>query len=348
MQTAYFPVYEFTRGNLVESIHFGAIAVADAAGRLYAWYGNPNVTTYWRSTAKPFQALPFIENGGAQHYGLTTRHIALMCASHSGTHEHARTAAEIQQITGTSEFLLQCGVHPPYHEPTAREMEKNGQQPTPNYHNCSGKHSGMLAFARMLGAPLETYLEMSHPVQQAILNAFAEMCGLSIAEIGIGTDGCSAPNFATPLQNAAAAYARLCDPQSLPPQRATACQTIVQSMIQHPDMVGGPERFDTTLMQIGAGKLVVKAGAEGFQGVGLLPGALGPGSPALGIAAKIADGDGKIRARPPVILEVLRQLGALNADQLQALNHFGPILPVYNWRKIVVGQARPCFNLQFA
>jgi L-asparaginase II len=100
-------------------------------------------------------------------------------------------------------------------------------------------------------------------------------------------------------------------------------------------------------MEIGRGRIVSKGGAEGYQGIGLLPGALGPGSPVLGIALKISDGDPRGRATHAVSLEILRQLGALSEDELESLADFGPVIPVTNWRKLVVGQARPAFKLQF-
>lgn len=212
----------------------------------------------------------------------------------------------------------------------------------------------MLAFARLIGAPYDpqaegvAYIDPEHPVQQLIRSTLAEMCDIALENIEMGVDGCSVPNFALPLRQVALGYARLCDPQAgevHPPARAAACQVITQAMIAHPEMVGGPDRFDTRLMEVGSGRFVVKGGAEGYQGVGIMPGALGPGSPALGIAAKIADGDLRSRARPAVILEILRQLGALQSADLLALKQFGPQQVITNWRKVQVGEGRPCFTL---
>jgi L-asparaginase II len=101
-------------------------------------------------------------------------------------------------------------------------------------------------------------------------------------------------------------------------------------------------------MEVGAGKIVAKGGAEGYQGIGLLPGALGSGSPGLGIALKVSDGDLMGRARSLACIEVLRQLGALSKLQMEALAEFGPHLPRRNWREIEIGQIRPAFNLQRA
>jgi L-asparaginase II len=337
-----------TRGRIVESIHFGAIAVVDACGRIIASYGDPQVVTFLRSTAKPFQALPFIENNGHKVYNLSLREVALMCASHSGTDEHATVVQGIQGKTGVAEADLQCGVHPIFHEPTIEAMRQRGEKLTPNRHNCSGKHTGMLAYARMKGLPKENYTDPSHPIQQEILQAFAAMCALSPEQVEIGIDGCSAPNFAVPLYNAALGLAHLCDPQAgniAPPARREACNTILDAMTSHPDMVGGPDSFDTHLMQTASGQLLAKSGAEGYFGLGLRPGALGPGSPGVGVALKISDGDAKNRARPAVALEILRQLGALDPSQVDRLTGYGPVSIVRNWRKLEVGQARPCFVL---
>jgi L-asparaginase II len=344
----YLPLFEVTRGGVVESVHFGAIAVVDACGSLVASYGNPQAVTFLRSTAKPFQALPFIENGGQKLYNLSLREIALMCASHSGTDEHVAVVQGIQAKTGVAEADLECGVHPITHEPTLEAMRQRGEKLSPNRHNCSGKHTGMLAYARMKGLPKENYTDPSHPIQQEILLALAAMCALPPGLVVLGIDGCSAPNFAVPLYNAALALARLSDPQAgnvRPHARRDACDTIFEAMTSHPDMVGGPDSFDTHLMQAMDGRVLSKSGAEGYCGLGLPPGALRPDSPGVGVALKISDGDGRHGARPAVVLETLRQLGVIDASQLDRLASFGPVSTVLNWRKLDVGQARPCFVL---
>jgi L-asparaginase II len=354
-QSPYQPIFELTRGQTVESIHNGAVAVVDVYGNLLAWYGDPDAVTFLRSSAKPFQALPFIEHGGQARYQLTPREIALICASHSGTDDHVAVARAIQDKAGISESDLLCGVHPPYHEPTAEALRERKEKPTQNRHNCSGKHTGMLAYVNMLEHLSNEahsnlpYIDPNHPIQQEILHTFAEMCDVPVESVKIGIDGCSVPNFAVPLRNAALAFARLCDPKAggiKDPARAAACQTIVTAMTSHPDMVGGPGRFDTQLMNACQGKILIKAGAEGYQGIGIMPGVLGPGSPAIGITLKIGDGDLRNKARAAVVLEVLSQSGVLSREELSSLASFGPKFPIYNWRKIVVGEGRPCFTLQ--
>ena len=345
MNNQYQPVFELTRGRIVECIHFGAAAVVDSHGKLLASLGDPELVTFLRSSAKPFQALPFIERKGPEKFGLTQREIAIMCSSHSGTDEHVETVKGMQAKIGVNVNDLMCGMHYPIHEASADAMKVRGELPTPYRHNCSGKHTGMLAHAVLRGAPLANYVDIHHPVQESILQAFAEMCGLTVDQVELGIDGCSAPNFAVPLYNAALGYARLCDPFEQAPERATACKTISAAMMANSDMVGGPDRFDTVLMKVGNGRILSKGGAEGFQSVGLQPGALGSDSPGIGIAIKISDGDPTDRARNGVALAILQSLGALNAGQMAEMAAFGPQVQLENYRKLKVGVSRPAFEL---
>ncbi|HSO26797.1 MAG TPA: asparaginase [Anaerolineales bacterium] len=353
----YQPVFELTRGETVESVHMGAIAVVDAHNRLLAFYGDPQAVTFLRSTAKPFQALPLIERRGAEALHLSAQEVALTCASHSGTDEHLAVLTTMQAKSGVTEAELLCGTHFPFHEPTAEALRERKEKPTPNRHNCSGKHTGMLALAHLLDKTENTYadsldyIEPAHPVQRLILETFADMCALPPSQVATGIDGCSAPNFAVPLYNAALAYARLADPEAggvQPPERADACRQVTAAMMTHPAMVAGPDRFDTQLMELAQGSIVAKGGAEGYQGLALMPGVLAPGAPAVGIALKISDGDQRSSVTAAVALETLRQLSVLSADEIQRLSQFGPVLPVRNWRKIVVGEGRPNFRLKRA
>jgi L-asparaginase II len=347
-ETPYLPIFELTRGEAIESLHFGAFAIVNNQGKLLASHGDPRLTSFLRSSAKPFQVLPFIESGGQEMWKLTSREIAIMCASHTGTNEHVRVLAGIQSKIKVSEADLLCGVHPPVDEETRNTLLEHKQEPTPNRHNCSGKHTGMLAHAKLIMAPIDNYIEFDHPIQKRILQSFSKMCAVDDTNIATGIDGCSAPVFAIPLYNAALGYARLCDPKNLPHKRASACQTITTAMMSHPDMVAGPGKFDTRLMEITGGKLISKGGAEGYQQIGIMKNAIKPGSPGIGIAIKISDGDARSRVRPAICLEILRQLGAINPDELEALSAFGPRLPVLNWREINVGEAYPTFKLKFS
>ncbi len=342
----YVPLVEVWRGDTLESLHHGALAVADASGHLLAWQGDPEAVTFLRSSAKPLQALPLVESGAADHFALTDPELAVVCASHAGTEAHVATVAGLQRRVGVEEADLQCGAHPPFDRQAAARLREAGREPTPNHHNCSGKHTGMLALARFLGAPLETYLAPQHPVQRHILEAVAAMAGLEPEKVRLGIDGCSAPNFALPLRAVATAYARLADPAGLPERRAEACRRVFRAMTAHPEMVGGPGSFDTALMQAFPGRVLAKGGAEGFQALALPAGAL-PGQPALGVALKIADGDAARRARSLAALAVLQALGLEAALEQESLAPFGP-RPLTNYGGLTVGELRPRVRLSWS
>jgi len=348
------PLFEVTRGQIVESVHYGSIAVVDSNGKLIASYGDPQTVAFLRSSAKPFQALPFVERGGVEYFNFTPRELALSCASHEGSDMHVQAVSQLQNKIGIEESNLQCGTHLPGDVDELKSLIVHNQQPHTNHNNCSGKHTAMLAHAKMRGLPLENYLDIDHPIQQDILVAFAEMCGLSVDQVQLGTDGCSAPNFGVPLYNAAFAFAKVCDPRSLAETRSSACRKITAAMTSYPEMVSGYREFDEQLMRAGEGKIVCKRGAEGYQIIGILPGVISPDSPGIGIALKVSDGDAARmgmnlestnRVRPAVTLEILRQLGALSSKQEQALASFGPEKSITNHRGTVTGKSYPVFKL---
>ncbi|NSW51524.1 MAG: asparaginase [Anaerolineae bacterium] len=304
------PMIEITRGALVESIHFGAMAVVDANGRLVASVGDVNEVLYLRSSSKPFQTMPLVEMGGLEAYGLTQKELAITCASHQGTDDHVDTLVGMHKKIGITLEHLQCGIHPPADRETYDAMILRGEMPNAYRHNCSGKHTGILAQAKMQGHTLDDYMKPEHPTQQRIIRTFAEMVGMEPQDVVLGIDGCSVPVFGVPLWKAAFGYARLCDPANLPEPRKGACKIITAAMMAHPEMVSGPHHsLDTTLMQALPGKVVSKGGADGYQAIGVLPGVISPESPGLGITMKFTDGDAESRARGAASVKVLHDLG---------------------------------------
>ena len=338
------PLVEVTRGNIVESVHFGAYYVVNSWGREIACGGNPQLLTFPRSSMKPFQALPFIERGGNSAFDLTGQEIAIMCASHAGTDLHIKVLKKMQEKIGVREADLACGSAWPHDAQTRQIMKMEGEKPSPLRHNCSGKHTGMLAHARLRNLDKEKYLDPNHPVQVSIRQVLGEMVGLSPAEMPLGIDGCSAPVYAIPLKNMAQAVANFADPIQLDPERGKACQKITTAMMHNPVMIAGKGMFDTELMSLVPGKVFSKGGAEGYQIVGIMPGVIEEGSPGIGIAVKIADGDRGSRARSCVILTILSALGALSEKDLALMTGFGSV-PILNARKLVVGHVQACFTL---
>jgi L-asparaginase II len=340
----YEPLVEITRGDIVESVHFGAFCVSDQEGNLLAQAGNPGLWTYPRSALKPFQVLPLIEQGGIDYFGLTGEEIAIMCGSHAGTAFHQAILEGMHRKIGISEADLACGEHWPYDSDARDEMKISGQKPTALHHNCSGKHSGMLALAVLQGINTQDYLDLQHPVQVIIRETLGALFEIPVDEMPVGLDGCSAPVYAVPMETMAHAVARMAEPTGMGTTSAAACRMVTAAMISSPVMVAGPEQFDTDLMIAAGGKVFSKGGAEGYQIIGILPGAIHPSSPGLGIAIKISDGDSRGRARASVALTILNALGVLDEAGKARMGSYGNI-PVKNWCNLDVGEVRPVFSL---
>ena len=324
------------RGEQVESSHLGHIAVVDASGTLLYAFGDPHRMTYARSSMKPLQAIPVVETGAADHYGLEPADLSLCCASHSGEPRHRTRALSMLERAGQPEATLQCGTHVPRHEESYKELIRQGKPLTPIFSNCSGKHSGMIATATYMGEEVATYHLPEHPVQQRILDVVEDITGYPKEKINLGTDGCGVPVHQLPLANFAWAFAKLVRPEVIAkPERRQAVERITEAMTAHPEMVGGENRYCTDLMNAFAGRIVGKAGAESVY-------CLGDRKTGLGIAVKIEDGGP--RAINPVVNEVLRQLGIGTDGPLEVLAQYtNP--PITNMSNSVVGRIETPFLL---
>jgi L-asparaginase II len=298
----------------------------DVQGNLVQHVGDPDFVTFLRSAAKPFQALPLVESGAADAFGLTQEELALCCGSHGGEPRHVRVVEGIFAKAGVSADLLRCGTHPLWSKAAKEGLA--GGKPTPKNHNCSGKHAGMMALQKHLGADPADYLDPKSPAQQAILAAVARTAGLDLSEVRTGTDGCSVPNFAVPLRAGARMFARLAAGEG-------KLARLRDVMMAHPENVGGSERFDTDLMGAADERLVTKAGAEGVQGVG---------DTATGMGLLLKVEDGASRAVAPATVEALRQLAWLEGRAFEVLGDWWRPA-ITNWSGRLVGETRPVLRL---
>lgn len=338
------PLVEVRRGPIVESRHRGHVVAVDGEGKTVGWLGTPGTVTYLRSSAKPFQAIPLIASGAADHFGFTEQEIALACASHSGEPLHTELAHSMLKKIGLGPEALKCGVHEPFSAVATRLLRERGEAPNVLQNNCSGKHAGMLALALHLGAPTETYDSVEHPVQVAVARTIAQFSGTPLAQVAIGVDGCGVPVFGISLRAMALMYARLIkSPAGYDEATRQACRRIVAAMVKYPEIIGGTsDRLDTEIMRAGDGLLISKVGAEGVYTAGILPG--GQWSSGLGLALKIEDGDDH-RARPTVVIEALRQLGVFSAAALEAVARYARF-PIRNRHGDAVGEVRAAFALE--
>ena len=315
---------ELTRGALVESVHTGAIAIAKPDGELVLSLGDVARPVYPRSAIKAFQALPLLETGAADRYGFGNREIALACASHGGTPAHTELAASMLARAGRDETALGCGTHYPLHDASARALYAAGIAPTQLCNNCSGKHSGMVATCVHCGDPVADYWNPSHPHQVRIARVLQEFTGATLGPAVMGTDGCSAPNWAMPLAAVAKGFATFITGEKLPSARAAHCRSIAAACMAEPNLVAGPGRFDTRAMGGLPGRVFMKTGAEGVY-CGGLP------EHGLGFALKVDDGT--TRASQATMEALLQRVFGATA----AFDNIGPIR---NWRGTHTGDVR--------
>ena len=330
---------EVTRGGAVESVHHGVVVVVDTAGGVVASAGDPAHVAYFRSSAKPFQAVPLVESGAADAFGLTPAELALCCASHSGEPRQQAVAAGILAKVGLGSEALRCGVVLPMDGAEAARIVAGLVPPSPLQCDCSGKHAGMLAVCAHLGLPLEGYLDPDHPLQRSILGIMSEVLRLPADQILPATDGCSLPTFGAPLRAFAAAWAALAAPEHAPVDaggaHAVALDRLRAAMTAHPENVGGTDRLDTDLMAIAGNRIAAKSGAEGLL-------CLAVPERGLGVAIRVLDGSG--RAHPVVLAAVLEQLDLVDAATIAAvMERHPPTLRNHNGRH--VGELRAAFRL---
>ena len=336
------PLVETTRGYpstsyAAENLHLGSVAVVDTDGKLLWHAGDPDFMTFTRSAIKPFQALPFLLADGPARFGLTSSEVALLCASHSGEPKHIAAVTSILAKIGLDESDLECGCHAPlYYDSVGVAAPPDGRW-SQLHHNCSGKHSGFLAWCRLHDQPTAGYVAPAHPLQQAIRAALADSARLDAGAMPSGLDGCSAPNYALPLSRLAHLYARLAQGHG-DVRLGAPMGDLFDAMTAHPDLVSGEARCDLAYMGAGAGDWVTKVGADAVQTIGVR-------SARLGIAIKIADG--AVRSLQCATFSVLDQLGLLDARRRAMLEHYRePELK--NVRGAKVGTIRPVFKLQRA
>lgn len=340
------PLVEVRRGSITESRHRGHIVAVGGDGRIIAQLGAPETLTYLRSSAKPHQAVPLVVSGAADRFDFTEGELALACGSHNGEPIHVEMVTQMLRKINLDESYLKCGVHEPFSREVARDLRERGERPSVLQNNCSGKHTGMLALALHLGAPVETYDQPANEAQLAIAHTVAEFSDVPLEDIAVGVDGCGVPVFGVSVRAMALMYARLvAPPRNFNAETRAACERIVQAMIAYPEMIGGTsDRLDTELMRATRGRIVSKVGAEGVYTAAALPCDAWPQG--FGLAIKIEDGEDR-RARPTVVIESLRQLRTLDKSALEHLASYATFT-VRNHRGDTVGQVRPAFNLEVA
>jgi len=335
-------IVDALRGGLVESRHYGDIAVADGRGKLIAKVGEENRRTFTRSSIKSWQALALFSLWPEARDIFTLEERGVMLASHSGEPRHTAAVKSILDKMGLSPDNLKCGVHPPIHEGTRDELIRRGEAPNQLHCNCSGKHAAMLSLCKHMGWDLDGYLEYTHPVQMQILKIIQRLTDIPAPDVDVRIDNCSVPTFYLPLKSLAAGMARLTTPEKYfedDRNFMAACKFLTGTFYPAAYYIGGTDRFCTDLNDAGQGRFIGKVGGEGVY-LGALPGQ------DRGIALKVEDGDRGGRAYGQAIVEVLHQLGALTEEDNVKLAKYHNT-PIYNFRNVQIGIVTCVFKLEW-
>lgn len=317
---------ELWRGGMLESVHRGHAVVVDDTGDIVEAWGDPMAVTYPRSSAKMLQALPMVESGVADRFGLSTEHLALACASHSGAAIHTDRAQAWLADLGMRDEDFKCGPQWPSDLAARNGLVKADASPCRYHNNCSGKHCGFLTMVKANGwAP--DYTEIDHPLQVVIKQTIEEVIVESSPRWGI--DGCSAPNHASSILGMARAMATFAAADDST-TRGGAMVRLREAMMAHPDLVANEDRACTHLMRAAQGEAAVKTGAEGFF-IAILPGKR------IGVALKITDGT--TRASECAMAAILCRLGVLDANDPAVRAYRNPDLK--NFAGLITGDMRP-------
>ncbi|MGG3563924.1 asparaginase [Neobacillus rhizosphaerae] len=323
------------RGDVLENIHRGSICIVDDQGRVRYSHGNPDAITFYRSAAKPIQAIPAFRRGVDVAFHLTPIESTLLAASHRGEHFHVEALQTLAKKIECTEQDLLCMPTYPLNPDAKTELIWMNQPARRLYHNCSGKHFGMMALAKLLAVSTENYWERSHPVQKEILQYLSLLSDYPMDKINCGVDGCGVPVYALPLKHMAISYVRLACPDLMEDaELEAAIRKVCQLMNDHHLMIGGSKQICSTLLQ--DRNIVAKGGAKGVYCIGLK-------EERLGISLKIEDGSEE--SWPLIVAGILEQIHYENKETIERMYDLATRFVVNDNQKIV-GENKLSFTLK--
>ncbi|WP_374020564.1 asparaginase [Paenibacillus thiaminolyticus] len=324
------------RGNWLECAYTGHMVGVNEQGEALFSVGDENYVSFMRSSSKPVQALPALMAGVPEHYGLSDEEIVLMTASHRAQQFHVEALESFMRKTGISESQFVCKPTYPLNGAARDELIAHGEPARSIYHNCSGKHLGVLALCKMKGWPTENYAEQDHPVQQQVLSLMSALSDVPVEQIRLGTDGCGFPVYALPIRNIATLYLRLACPDLIPDEAVRAAVIHLTTLMnRYPFYVSGTQLICPTLLQ--DDNIVAKGGAKGIYCFGLR-------KERMGIAFKVMDGSED--QWPLIAAHILKEIGYPNAETIERLRQLSPP-ETKNDNGRVVGMREAKFELKW-
>ncbi len=308
------------RGEAIESRHRVHVLVADAQGETIFQWGNPRLRFFPRSAVKVIQAAAWVADGLDKPWELGDEELSVACGSHEGEEFHVRRVEKWLGQLGLNEEALACGAHPPYHQPSAHALIREGRAFTQVHNNCSGKHAGLLTCCVANQWEVKGYTNYDHPLQEKLRGTLGKFFDVDFARLPWGIDGCGIPTYSVSLGGMATAMARLAEPAQLGGKLSEAVRRLNAAIQAQPLFIGGTTSFCSQIVPQAEGRVLAKLGAEGVYGA-WLPEA------GLGVAMKCEDGNA--RASEVAMAAVLRELG-------HPLDFYSPL--VRRWTGEVIGQ----------
>ena len=301
---------DFIRGKRIESTHNIKALVTNADGKILLSTNNDNDFFFPRSSIKIFQAIPFAMSGAINKYKLSSKHIALACASHKGEKFHLNELQKWISKINLKTKNLQCGVHGPLDKTASEKIIYSRKKFNELHNNCAGKHLGMLTSCLVNNHSITNYLNYNHTHQiniRKILNKFTET---KLSKRNFSVDGCSAPQYSFKIKYISKALNNLIKSYKNNFQYTEQVRILVDSILENPEFIGGTSSFDTKLIKASKGKMFCKSGAEGvFLFVDIQK----------EISGVIKITDGNERAIPITIINILKKLKIMNREELKNL-----------------------------
>ncbi|MCL1905519.1 MAG: asparaginase [Clostridiales bacterium] len=324
------------RNMVVENMYRGSVVMIGAEGHIKAYCGDSHHMTYMRSAAKPLMATVLLESGAAKAFGLSDAELAVTCGSHIGAPEHIQAVTGILDKLGLTEDALTLGPDLSLDIKLREQRLADHVNPRKIFHNCSGKHAGMLALCRHMGWDTAEYQAKDHPAQQMLLRTVADFCGLYSTDIMLGVDGCGVPVYGMPLYHIAMGYYNLCNSEQQGGARSKAAKGVLDAMGACPQMIAGDGHFCTELIRNTNGRIIGKLGADGVYCAAEREGG-------WAIAVKIEDGN--VAVIPAVVIRAFRQMDILSEEEHQSLRHFA-VREILNCRGEKVGETKAAFHME--
>ncbi len=300
----------FVRGKRVESTHQVKALVTNVDGKILLSTNNDNEYFFPRSSIKIFQAIPFAMSNAIKNYKLNNKHIALACASHKGEKFHIKELKKWISKINIKTKNLQCGIHAPLDKNASEKIIYSRKKFNELHNNCAGKHLGMLTSCLINNQSITNYLDYNHAHQKYIRKIFNKFTESKLSKKNFSLDGCSAPQYSFKIKSISKALNNLIKTYKNNYEYTDQVRTLVNSILENPEFIGGSVSFDTKVIKASKGKIFCKSGAEGvflfvdFQ---------------KEISGVIKITDGNERAIPIAILNIFKKFKVMSKVELKNL-----------------------------